>query len=179
MTNDTKSAMTLPPQLLAASKERSTKVIAKVREAMKAMELDIQNSEGIYPFNAGRITLAEVCRRAKISNMTLHAPAHRDSTKVVVEEWIKKLTVRLTTGAKIVRRAVTDRAEEWKRVHNEIASAYNIARLTLVNARAELEDAKSRIKDLEEINANLLSQLQTVSGLNITSITKVLVPTSN
>lgn len=73
MTDDTKSAMTLPPQLLAASKERTAKVIAKVREAMKEMELDIQNSEGIYPFNGGRITVAEVCRRAKISNMTLQS----------------------------------------------------------------------------------------------------------
>lgn len=172
MTDDIKSGMTLPPQLLAASKERTTKVIAKVREAMKEMELDIQNSEGIYPFNGGRITAAEVCRRAKISNMTLQAPAHRDSTKVVVEEWIKKLTVRLTTGAKIVRRAVTDRAEEWKRVHDEIATAYHIDHLTLVNVRAELEEANGRIKELEEVNATLLEQLKTVSGLNITPITK-------
>jgi hypothetical protein len=77
MTNEDKSSMTLPPQLLAASKARTTDVIAKVREAMKQMELDIQNSEGIYPFNGGRITVAEVCRRAKISNMTLQAPSHR------------------------------------------------------------------------------------------------------
>lgn len=172
MTDDTKNAMTLPPQLLAASKERTTKVIAKVREAMKDMELDIQNSEGIYPFNGGRITAAEVCRRAKISNMTLQAPSHRDSTKVVVEEWIKKLTVRLTTGAKIVRRAVTDRAEEWKRVHDDIATAYHIDHLTLVNVRADLDDAQKRIKELEELNATLLEQLKTVSGLNITPITK-------
>lgn len=172
MTNDTKSSMTLPPQLLAASKARTTDVIAKVRQAMKDMELDIQNSEGIYPFNGGRLTVAEVCRRAKISQMTLQAPSHRDSTKVVVEEWIKKLTVRLTTGAKIVRRAVTDRAEEWKRVHDEIATAYHIDHLTLVNVRAELEDAKNRIKELEEINATLLEQLKTVSGMNITPITK-------
>ncbi len=172
MTNEGKSSMTLPPQLLAASKARTTDVIAKVRDAMKQMELDIQNSEGIYPFNGGRITVAEVCRRAKISNMTLQAPSHRDSTKVVVEEWIKKLTVRLTTGAKIVRRAVTDRAEEWKRVHDEIATAYHIDHLTLVNVRAELEEAKSRIKELEETNATLLDQLQMVSGQNITPITK-------
>lgn len=172
MTNEDKSSMTLPPQLLAASKARTTDVIAKVREAMKQMELDIQNSEGIYPFNGGRITVAEVCRRAKISNMTLQAPSHRRSTKVVVEEWIKKLTVRLTTGAKIVRRAVTDRAEEWKRVHDEIATAYHIDHLTLVNVRAELEDSKSRIKELEEINATLLEQLKMVSGQNITPIGK-------
>ena len=172
MTDDTKSAMTLPPQLLAASKERTTQVIAKVKGAMKEMELDIQNSEGIYPFNGGRITAAEVCRRAKISHMTLQAPAHRDSTKVVVEEWIKRMTVRLTTGAKIVRRAVTDRAEEWKRVHDEIATAYHIDHLTLVNIRAELEDAKNRVAELEEVNASLLEQLNTVSGLNITPITR-------
>lgn len=172
MTNEPKSTMTLPPELLAASKARTTNVIAKVREAMKDMELDIQNSEGIYPFNGGRITVAEVCRRAKISNMTLQAPSHRDSTKVVVEEWIKKLTVRLTTGAKIVRRAVTDRAEEWKRVHDEIATAYHIDHLTLVNVRAELDEAQGRIKELEGINATLLEQLQTVAGLNVTPIAK-------
>jgi hypothetical protein len=172
MNDDTKSSMTLPPQLLAASKERTTKVVVKVREAMKAMELDIQSSEGIYPFNGGRITLAEVCRRAKISNMTLHAPAHRNSTKVVIEEWLKKLTVRLTTGAKIVRRAVTDRAEEWKRVHDEIATAYHIDHLILVNVRAELDETRTRLKELEMLNASLLEQLQTASGLNVTPIAK-------
>ena len=170
MTKGDKSSMSLPPQLLAASKARTTDVIAKVKGAMKQMELDIQNSEGIYPFNGGRITVAEVCRRAKISNMTLQAPSHRDSTKVVVEEWIKKLTVRLTTGAKIVRRAVTDRAEEWKRVHDEIATAYHIDHLTLVNVRADLDEAQRRIKELEELNATLLEQLRTVSGLNVTPI---------
>lgn len=170
MTDEAKSTMALPPQLLAASKERTVKVISKVKDAMKAMELDIQNSEGIYPFNGGRITVNEVCRRASISNMTLQAPSHRDSTKVVVEEWIKKVTVRLTTGAKIVRRAVTDRAEEWKLVHDQIATAYHIDHLTLVNVQSELEDAKTRIKELEQINVTLLEQLKTVSGLNVTPI---------
>lgn len=172
MTIKLKSSMTLPPQLLAASKARTTLVIAKVRQAMREMELDIQNSEGIYPFNSGRLTVAEVCRRAKISQMTLQAPTHRDSTKVVVVEWIKKLTVRLTTGAKIVRRAVTDRAEEWKRVHDEIATAYHIDHLTLVNVRAELEESMSRVKELEELNATLLQQLKMAPGTNITPIGK-------
>jgi hypothetical protein len=172
MTKDDKNSMSLPPQLLAAAKARTTDVIAKVKGAMKQMELDIQNSEGIYPFNGGRITVAEVCRRAKISNMTLQAPSHRDSTKVVVEEWIRKLTVHLTTGAKIVRRAVTDRAEEWKRVHDEIATAYHIDHLTLVNVRADLDEAQRRIKELEELNATLLEQLKASSGLNITPISK-------
>jgi len=84
MTNEPKNNMTLPPELLAASKARTTDVISKVRQAMKDMELDIQNSEGIYPFNGGRLTIAEVCRRAKISQMTLQAPSHKDSTKVIV-----------------------------------------------------------------------------------------------
>jgi hypothetical protein len=170
MKNEPKNNMTLPPELLAASKARTTDVIAKVRQAMKDMELDIQNSEGIYPFNGGRLTIAEVCRRAKISQMTLQAPSHKDSTKVIVEEWIKKLTLRLTTGAKIVRRAVTDRAEEWKRVHDEIATAYHIDHLTLVNVRSELADAQKRIIELEEINATLATQLSKATGSNITPI---------
>jgi hypothetical protein len=170
MTVNNKNAITIPPQLLAASKARTTNVITKVRHAMKDMELDIQNGEGIYPFNGGRITVAEVCRRAKISQMTLQAPSHRDSTKLAVEKWIKKLTVRLTTGAKIVRRAVTDRAEEWKKVHDEIATAYHIDHLTLVNVRVELEETKSRVKELEELNATLLEQLKMASGMNITPI---------
>ncbi len=166
MTNETKNSMTIPPELLAASKARTTVVITKVKDAMKRMELDIQNNEGIYPFNGGRITVAEVCRRANISNMTLQAPAHKVGTKIIVEEWIKKLTARLTTGTKIVRRAVTDRAEEWKRVHDEIATAYHIDHLTLVNVRAELDEAQGRIRELEAVNATLIEQLRKVSVLN-------------
>ena len=80
-----------PNALLDHSKSRTKEVVKKIREAMQTIELDIDQNEGIYPFNGGRLTQAEVCRRAGVHKITLQGPAHRATTREMIEVWLKKV----------------------------------------------------------------------------------------
>lgn len=162
----------IPAGLLASSKARSTDVVAKLQKAMRDMELEVEQNDGLYPLNGGRITMAEVCRRASVNPVTLHAPAHRDCTRKLVEAWVEKAVASAVQGVKRIRRTVTDRADAWKQAHDEIATAYHIGKLEVVNLKAALHEAENRIKALEEANGTLLSQLGKLSGSNVKALPK-------
>ena len=55
------------------AKSRSSTFVSKLRQAMSTIEGDIEQNEGLYPYNAGRLTKAELCRRAG----RIHRPAGR------------------------------------------------------------------------------------------------------
>ena len=162
----------IPAGLLANAKARSSDVVAKLRRAMREMELEIEQNDGLYPVNGGRISAAEVCRRAGIVPGTLHTPAHNNTTRVAVDEWRKNAVKLSVQGVKRIRRTVTDRADAWKQAHDEIATAYHIGKLEVVNVKAALHEAEKRIKTLEETNATLLSQLDKQSGSNVKALPK-------
>ena len=54
---------------------------------MKAMTAEVEEHDGLYPYNGGKINQSEVCRRAGISKVTLQGPIHKESTKVEIDEW--------------------------------------------------------------------------------------------
>ncbi len=104
----------LSEALYRSSQARSTAVVTKIQQALRAIERDIEDNEGIYPYNGGRLSLAEVCRRAGIHKVTIQSPKHRLTTRHLVEQWLSRTKTTLTTGKKVVRRNVADRANQWK-----------------------------------------------------------------
>lgn len=86
-----------PAGLIAFAKKRNQAVVTKLRASMKTIEAEIDAHEGIYPLNGGKLSQAELCRRAGISNVTLSTPAHRDTTHKMVEAWLAR--VKSTTVA--------------------------------------------------------------------------------
>jgi hypothetical protein len=58
---------------------------------MKLMESEIESNAGIYSRNRGRVSLAEVCRRAGVHSITLMGPAHRDTTRITVMNWVSSV----------------------------------------------------------------------------------------
>ena len=157
----------IPAGLLANAKARSSDVVAKLHRAMREMELEIEQNDGLYPVNGGRISTAEVCRRAGIVPGTLHTPAHNKTTRIAVEEWRKNAIKLAVQGVKRIRRTVTDRADNWKQAHSQIATAYHRDKLEVVNLKAALRAAEERVKALERDNAALLSQLEKISSSNV------------
>ena len=119
---------------------------------MKEMELDIQRNDNIYPFNGGTVNQAEVCRRAGIKNKLLQGDAHKTTTKKIVDDWVKEIKKALITGKTNVRKAVTERAENWKEEHKKVTTSYQIDML-------KLEMAEKRIAELTAENAALREQL--------------------
>jgi len=45
---------------------RTEAALARLRKAMADIEADIAAHQGIYPYNHGRVTQSELCRRADV-----------------------------------------------------------------------------------------------------------------
>lgn len=145
----------------AAAKAKSEAVAQKIRDTMSLIDEEIKAHDGIYP--GGRLNQAELCRRAEIHIMTLHAPAHKDSTKRVVETWLeskKEKTLRDT------RKAVNERAEHWKEQHHKVATQICIY-------EAEIAEKNSRIAELEDAVASLREQNALLQKSNVTGLSSV------
>lgn len=155
----------LPKALLESSKQRTVVFVNKIKKAMKIIESDIDENNGIYPYNKGRLSQAELCRRAEVTNVGLAAPAHRDTTRKMVGEWLERISSASITGRKSVRRAVTDRADDWKRQHDAIAQSYRIAEL-------EYLELQRKFKKLEEEHAALLKVLENSSSSKVVVMRK-------
>lgn len=125
--------------LQAAAKQRTDSVVEKLRRAMATIEAEVEAHDGLYPFNKGRLTQAEVCRRAGISKVTLQGPLHKTTTKAEVDAWVARVTAGIVKGKKNVRKAVTDRAEGWKANLEAIAQQYHECQLELASVRSELQ----------------------------------------
>lgn len=136
----------------------------KIQAAKRAIEADIEKNGGIYPFTKV-ITQAEVCRRAGVSRMTLQKDQHRQ-TRDDIKVWLRELTLKVSSGAKVVRRAVTERIEEYRTAYVGIAQAYHVAELEHAQRAAELQQAEAtiaqlrdRLAELQHRNAELLEQV--------------------
>lgn len=152
--------MKIESPLKVYSRSRSDEVSAKIRKAMEAIEKDIEDNDGLYPFNNGRLSLAEVCRRASIHKVTLQGATHSSTTKVVVKEWLQNLDKLTIIGAKNVRKRVTATVDEWRERYLAIAQKYNeMYAINIVSMQKRLEEAQSRIADLESLNVELQIKL--------------------
>ncbi|MGV3682135.1 MAG: hypothetical protein ACO1PM_20810 [Acidovorax sp.] len=154
-----------PKALIESSKQRTVDFIQKIRKAMQTIEGEIDTNNGIYPYNGGRLSQAELCRRAEVTNVGLATPAHRDTTRKMVGDWLARINSASITGRKSVRRAVTDRADDWKRQHDAIAQSYRIAEL-------EHLEFKRKYKKLEEENAALRKLLESASTSKVVTLRK-------
>lgn len=150
----------IPDALRKAAKQRTDDVLARLRTAMTTMQRETEANDGLYPHNRGRITQSEVCRRARVSKVTLQGPAHKTSTKVIVDQWV---TDRTTKRAPEIRSVVTERADKWKADHAKVATQYALAMLDLV-------EAETRVRALEQQNADLREQLRAASNGKIVQL---------
>lgn len=141
----------VPAALIETAKKRSQEVIAKLRKAMATIELEIEQNDGLYPYNGGRITQAEVCRRAGVSKITLQGPAHKTSTKKLVNDWVVRVAAGAVTGKRSVRKTVTARADAWKEAHAAIANAYHLDKLKLIEAQRKIAELEAEVAALREL----------------------------
>ncbi len=69
---------------------------------------------------------------------------------MVVNKWIGDLRAKLIRGRRIVRRAVTERADSWKEQFESAARWINKYHVDEAHQRKLLLDALKRIEELEE-----------------------------
>ena len=137
MTTDT------TPSHLPADKPnaRTEAALARLHKAMRDIEAEIAAHQGIYPFNFGRVTQSELCRRADVKKATLQNPVHKDTTRVEIMGWLEGVSAQLAQTRDGTRERVTQVAD---------GLAAEVHRLTQALLAAE-----QRIAQLEAENAAL------------------------
>ena len=123
-----------------ATNPRTLAMLQRLRKAMHDIEAEIATHHGVYPFNHGRVTQSELCRRADVKKATLQTPLHEDTTRVEVIEWLDRLSVQLAGTRNATRERVTavadDLTEELRALKSQLADAQaQIAELLEENAR--------------------------------------------
>lgn len=118
---------------------RTQAMLKRLHQAMADIEAEIEAHHGVYPYNHGRVTQSELCRRADVKKATLQTPLHKTTTRVEVIAWLDELNGKLASGRDATRERVTAVADglaaEVERLSRELAEARSkIALLT-----AELE----------------------------------------
>lgn len=153
-------SLPVPNPLVTHAHGARDQTVQRIEEAKRAIEADIERNSGIYPYKT-TITQAEVCRRAGINRMTLQKEQHRQ-TRDDLKAWLDELAKKIASGAKVVRRAVTERIEDYKAAYEGIAQAYHEAELEhaeraakLAEAEAEVGRLRARVAELEARNSEL------------------------
>ena len=127
---------------------RTEAALKRLRTAMADIEADIYANKGIYPFNHGRVTQSELCRRADVKKATLQNPLHKDSTRVEIMAWLDALNANLAQTRDSTRERVTAVADDL---------AAEVERLAHANQalQQKLEAAELLVAQLRQENALL------------------------
>ena len=133
---------------------RTEAALQRLRQAMTTIEAEIKAHGGSYPYNHGRLTQSELCRRADVKKATLQNPVHKDTTRVEVMSWCDAINARLIQARDMARLET-----------GPIASRDEASHATLQQERDELRrqlDAALRHSaELERENAALRERLTT------------------
>ena len=148
MAAKTLSMHTDPPPPTEKPNARTEAALARLHQAMRDIEAEIAAHQGVYPFNHGRVTQSELCRRADVKKATLQTPLHKDTTRVAVIGWLDALSTQLASTRDGTRERVTEVADSL---------AAEVQRLTLALdvATQRLAAAEQRIAQLAAENAAL------------------------
>jgi chromosome segregation ATPase len=121
---------------------RTEAALQRLHKAMRDIEAEIETHHGVYPFNHGRITQSELCRRADVKKATLQNPVHKDTTRVEIMAWLDQLAARLSQTRDGTRERVTAVADHL---------TAQVQRLTLAHqaAQEQLAQAEERIRQLQ------------------------------
>ena len=103
---------TLSPLSVEHAHPRTEAALQRLRQAMREIEAEVEAHHGVYPYNHGRVTQSELCRRADVKKATLQNPVHKDTTRVEIMTWLDTLAARLSQTRDSTRERVTAVADD-------------------------------------------------------------------
>lgn len=112
---------------------------SRLQEAMSIIEQEIEENQGIYPYHGGRLSQAELCRRARVDNTVLGNDTHKASTRPWVNAWLLRMKAKMVTGKRAVRKTVTKRADDMRQKVELLAAEVVIAKLEAAALRQKYE----------------------------------------
>jgi hypothetical protein len=116
---------------------------------MREIKREVSRNDGIYPHNKGRVTQAEVLRRALVGVSTLQSKPHKTTTRTMLNKWLRGIAGKVVRGHSAIRRTVTGRADAWKARYEEIVNAWAVAELEFNETKHDVRELKKRICELE------------------------------
>jgi hypothetical protein len=150
----------------ARGKKRSMEIAVKVRSTMNRIVDEIRSNEGVYPFNKGSLSSAELCRRANIHPTTLFTPKQRELGREV-NAWLEQVKTGNTVGRAAVRRSLGERIEDWRQLYNALAQAHRDTELELQQLEFEKNHLLNDLTDLQLKNRCLEDRLNELMGSNV------------
>lgn len=132
---------------LAAARKR-TRTLEKIERAKRMISAEVEKHGGVYPYQGGRLTAAEVLRRAGLDSKLLAKSRHR-ALRDEVNQWVADAKRRLIQGKRSVRKAVTERATRSEKELELVRQQYAEAELEYVEQANEIARLKNRCRELE------------------------------
>lgn len=143
---------------------RTEKMEMAVKEAMRAIQSDMQANGGIYPENGGAVSMAELARRAGISESSFYK---KEPDNLALKEkanlWLDTLKKRETVGRMRVKKSLAQKAEDWQQKYHALEQRH-------IRTELDLQSLEAQIQKLQKGNAALVDQLSKHGKTNITPI---------
>lgn len=135
---------------------RTEAALQRLRQAMTTIEAEIEAHGGNYPYNHGRMTQSELCRRADVKKATLQNPVHKDTTRVEIIQWCDAINARLIQARDLARLETGTVAAP-----SQDESSYAALRQERDELRRQLDAALRHNAELARENAALRERLAT------------------
>lgn len=127
---------------------------------MAEIDRELDSNDGIYPKNKGRLTQAEVCRRAGIGEKTLQGKTHRTTTHLEVNKWLATKKVLSAHTVRSARKSQGDQITTLKAALLEMGTNYLADQLRVI-------DLEHRVAELASENAALRRELEAAGSSKV------------
>jgi hypothetical protein len=143
---------------------RTKKLELSVKEAMRAIQADMQANGGIYPENGGAVSMAELSRRARVSESSFYKKEPENlALKDMANLWLDTLKKKETVGRMRVRKSLAQKAEDWQLKYHALEQRH-------IRTELELQSLEAQMHKLKNENTALVDQLSKHGKTNITPI---------
>lgn len=154
---------------------RTAHMEQQVAQAMHGIQADIQANGGIYPHNGGAVSIAELARRAGISESSFYKKVPENvALKGKAALWLDTLKKKETVGRMRVKKTLSQRTEDWRRKHRALEQRHICTELELLASKAEFEkkhkELTEKIATLERENVALTKLLKSGGDGKVTPL---------
>lgn len=154
---------------------RTAQMEQQVTAGMQTIHADMQANGGIYPHNGGAVSMAELARRAGISESSFYK---KEPENLALKEraalWLDTLKKKETVGRMRVKKTLSQRAEDWRQKHDALQQRHICTELELQASTAEWEKERKelteKIATLERDNAALVKLLKSSGDRKVTPL---------
>ncbi len=123
---------------------RTAQMELAVTQAIQAIQADMQANGGIYPNNGGAVSMAELARRADISESSFYK---KEPENIALKEraalWLDTLKKKETVGRMRVKKSLAQKAEDWQQKYRALEQRHIRTELELQSLEAESQKLRA------------------------------------